>query len=64
MTTMKMVIMMRSLSKEPEIQAAATYIVNALKNKFSKTELQYEKEIEKLRKERAVMKVQLEELDD
>ena len=64
MTTMKMVIMMRSLSKDPEIQTAATYIVNALKNKFSKTELQYEKEIEKLRKERAVMKVQLEELND
>lgn len=55
---------MRSLSKEPEIQAAATYIVSALKNKFSKIELQYEKEIEKLRKERAVMKVQLEELND
>ncbi len=55
---------MRSLSKDPEIQAAAVHIVAALKNKFSKTELQYEKEIEKLRRERAVMKVQLEELND
>lgn len=55
---------MRSLTKDVNVQAAATYIVNALRNKFSQTELQYEKEIEKLRKEKAVLKVQREELDD
>lgn len=55
---------MRSLSKDVEIQMAATHIVQALKNKFSQIEIQYEKEIEKLKKEKAILKLQKEELDD
>ena len=55
---------MRSLSKDVEIQNAAIVIVQSLRNRFSQIELQYEKEIEKLRKERAILNVQREELDD
>lgn len=54
---------MRSLSKEAEIMNAATYIIKTLKNKFSKVELQKEKEIEKLRRDKAVLEVQRKEIN-
>lgn len=54
---------MRSLSKESNIHIAANYIVNALRNKFSERELQLEKEMNKLQREKAVLKVQRKEVD-
>lgn len=55
---------MRSLSKEVEVQTAASYIVTYLKNKFTPQLLQAEKEIEKLRKEKVILELQKEDLDD
>lgn len=53
---------MRSLSKDSEVMISATYIVNYLRNRFSKTQLQKEQEIEKLRRDKAVLEVQRKEL--
>lgn len=54
---------MRSLSKDVEIMNAATHIVTFLKSKFPSEYIQKEKELSKLRKEKAVLKLQREELD-
>ncbi len=54
---------MRSLTKDSNIHISANYIYNVLKNRFSERELQLEKEMNKLQKEKAVLKVQRKEVD-
>lgn len=54
---------MRSLSKDSEIMNAATHIVTFLGSKFPKEYIDKVKEINKLKEEKAILKLQKEELE-
>lgn len=53
---------MRSLTKDPQIHNAAQIIVQFFTSKFTQEEIHMEKEIEKLKKEKAILSMQKEEL--
>lgn len=54
---------MRSLSKDAEIMNAATHIVTFLGSKFPNEYIQKVKEINKMKEEKAILKLQKEELE-
>lgn len=54
---------MRSLSKDAEIMNAATHIVTFLGSKFPSEYVQKVKEINKMKEEKAILKLQKEELE-
>ena len=56
-------VYMRSLSKDAEIMNAATHIVTFLGSKFPNEYIQKVKEINKMKEEKAILKLQKEELE-